>query len=722
MRSLFIVIAIGTGAFLLSQCIQRSNEPSGDLIHYDHTEGYIGAEACRSCHAEAYELWEGSHHDWAMKIATDETVFGNFNDHKITLDGVDYHFYQEGEAYRIHVTEINGTIETYTIDHTFGVTPLQQYITSFDKGKKQVLRASWDTDSNRWYHQYPEQELHPNDWLHWSEGGQRWNTMCAECHSTNLKRNYFPDVDSFHTTWSSINVSCEGCHGPARQHVEWAEKNKDKKHKGGNYYILNARDQQAQIDQCAPCHSRRSRLTTDYEHDGTFEDQFILQTVTPEFYHPDGQIEDEDYVIGSFLQSKMFLNGVKCNDCHDAHSMQLKKTGNDLCMSCHEPEYNTAAHHFHQVDTESAECVSCHMTGAVYMGNDFRRDHSFRIPRPDQSIEYGTPNACTGCHSDKPDTWAAENIVTWYGDKRPEHFSDALLLTTKGQLTAEEQQKIRAFITDKKQSFLTRATAIDNYTFAYSPVDFQTLLSASKDSAALVRYKALMKFMELPPEERFAIGLENLNDPSRMVRIAAAQLVVEVDADQMTTGQREIYNAAIIELETMLFSSADFPVGRLQLGDYYFRKNQLNKAIKQYVIALQMDSLLVPVYPNLATAYSRAGKNAASMETLDKLIHLEPGLARAYYLRALLFNELKNSPSAIKDFNKAMQLDPLDFRSRYNLSILYYQLNAYKKAEKAILEALQILPQSDEAKYMLALIYQEQGREAEAKKIMDELQ
>ena len=32
---------------------------------------------------------------------------------------------------------------------------------------------------------------------------------------------------------------------------------------------------------------------------------------------------------------------------------------------------------------------------------DERRDHFFRIPRPDESARWGTPNACNSCHGDK---------------------------------------------------------------------------------------------------------------------------------------------------------------------------------------------------------------------------------------------------------------------------------------------------------------------------------
>ena len=49
--------------------------------------------------------------------------------------------------------------------------------------------------------------------------------MCAECHSTNLRRNYDAETDTYDTTWSEINVGCQACHGPGSEHVKWAKAN-----------------------------------------------------------------------------------------------------------------------------------------------------------------------------------------------------------------------------------------------------------------------------------------------------------------------------------------------------------------------------------------------------------------------------------------------------------------------------------------------------------------
>src|SRR5690606_14864296 len=139
----------------------------------------------------------------------------------------------------------------YAISYTFGIYPLQQYLIDFEKGRKQVLRVTWDVDNKQWYHQYSGDTVDPHDWMHWTESSQNWNTMCAECHSTNLQKNYLADEDRFNTTWSSINVSCESCHGPAEKHVNWANNRQDSL--DYNSYILKGNSQFAQMNMCASC-------------------------------------------------------------------------------------------------------------------------------------------------------------------------------------------------------------------------------------------------------------------------------------------------------------------------------------------------------------------------------------------------------------------------------------------------------------------------------------
>ena len=50
--------------------------------------------------------------------------------------------------------------------------------------------------------------------------------MCAECHSTGVRKNYDAANDRFATTWAEISVGCETCHGQGSRHAAWARDQK----------------------------------------------------------------------------------------------------------------------------------------------------------------------------------------------------------------------------------------------------------------------------------------------------------------------------------------------------------------------------------------------------------------------------------------------------------------------------------------------------------------
>lgn len=681
--------------------------------------GYVGDVACITCHETEYNLWKGSHHELAMQIANDSTVLGDFNNIETTIDNVSYFFYKKEKNFMVRIKEIDNSEKEYKITYTFGVTPLQQYLVDFDKGKKQVLRVTWDVYQKKWYHQYKDEIIDPDDWLHWTNGAQNWNTMCAECHSTNLKKNYLIEEDSFQTTYSSINVSCESCHGPAGKHIQWA--NTEIK-KDDDTYQFKGVTQIDLINQCAPCHTRRMKLTENLIPGEYFENQYLIQNLSTNYYHGDGQIDEEVYVFGSLMQSKMFDQGIKCNDCHNSHSLKLKFEGNNLCLQCHIPaNYDTEKHHFHNENTEASLCINCHMTGKNYMGNDFRRDHSFRIPRPDQSILYDTPNTCNECHKDKTHQWAVDAINNWYGSERQPHFSDVSLLSTQNNLNETQQNKLYAHINDLKFPEIARSTLIENLDFT-SNDHFSILVDAMNDSSAIVRYNALLKFRDLVQQDRLSIALKHMNDSIKLVRIGAAKLLIGLDENMLTGIEKNYYISARSELESMLFSNADFSTGRMQLGDYYLQYNNLDAAIKHYNMALEKDSLLIPVYSNLATAYSLVKNYEKANETLDNWIFLSPNLSRPHYLKALLKFEEDKNDEAVSELKRAIELNPNDTRSMYNLATYYYQNNNdLPLAENYIYNALYLEPNNQDYIYLLALIYQAQGKNDQAQVMMQKL-
>ncbi|MGE5519571.1 MAG: cytochrome c3 family protein, partial [Candidatus Dadabacteria bacterium] len=384
---------------------------------------------------------------------------GNFNNTIYTADGITSRFFKKDGKFFINTQGEEGSYHDYEIKYTFGYFPLQQYLVDFPSGKMQATRQSWDSRKNKWFHQYPGQKIPSHDWLHWTGNAQNWNTTCARCHSTNLQKNYDFASDSYHTTYSVLTVSCESCHGPAKLHVDYvnsASYKKGEKVKGSYMLMAKNSGQVAEINTCAPCHMRAAELTRQMPTGAELLDNYIPEIPSLEFFYADGQVKDEDYTYTSYLQSKMYSRGIKCSNCHNAHSGKVLFTGNTLCLQCHAKKYDEFSHTNHTTGTEASQCKNCHMPGTYYMGNDFRHDHALRVPRPDLTANFGTPNACNKCHTDQTPSWAAAAIVKWYGNKRAYHFSEDLIPASKA--SGESEAHILKLFNDTATPAIIRAT------------------------------------------------------------------------------------------------------------------------------------------------------------------------------------------------------------------------------------------------------------------------
>lgn len=714
MRSLMawwkIGLLIGMAGLLVVSCSIDGKEIAAGPEAPEIKQGFEGSTVCRSCHEGQFKDWMASDHFRAMQLPADSTVLGNFNNASFTADGITSRFFKKDGRFFINTQGDDGKNHDYEVAYTFGYYPLQQYLVSFPGGRLQATRVSWDSREGKWFNQYPGERIHHHDWLHWTGNSQNWNTMCASCHSTNLRKNYSFESDSYNTKWDEINVSCESCHGPGREHVAYAN---SEEYKGGKRVTGAAlmygkeTDPERQINTCAPCHTRMTELPKAGGVSQELLDKMIPQIISNEFYHPDGQIRDEDYEYGSFTQSKMFHNNVRCSNCHNPHSGRIKEEGNKLCLSCHKPEYDSKTHHFHGEETEGSKCVNCHMVAKTYMGNDHRRDHSFRVPRPDQSVAYGTPNACTNCHSGKSDEWAKAMVIKWYGPERKYHFSDDLL---PGSLMNDKSEKhLIKLLKDTRQPAIARATAAYYLGSILTHGSGLALINALSDNNAQVRYQSVRALANFPVETWRMAASVSLRDKVQAVRIAAASLYHRLPENEMPREVFEDYRRADIENRKYLEAQTDFAVGNVMLADYELQSGAHLRAIERYIRGLKKDSLMNYARFNLATAYNIVGENNKALETLNEAKAIDPKNDRTFYSLGLLYYEIGSLDKARESFQEAVRLKSLNPSLYYNYGLLLQGLSRKAEAERILLQGYSISPDDAEINYALAVLYFQQG-------------
>lgn len=649
---------------------------------------YVGRTACAGCHAAESNAWRGSHHDLAMREATEATVLGDFRKTEFRYGAVVSRFFRKQGRFLVRTDGPDGKLHDYEVKYTFGVDPLQQYLIELPGGRLQALSIAWDArpkakGGQRWFHLYPQERIDSRDELHWTGINQNWNSMCAECHSTNVRKGYDPEHRTYRTTWSEVDVSCEACHGPASRHVAWARHEPgwealDRHGKGleillderkgigwgrdpesGNPRRTAERRTETEIQLCARCHSRRSELSEDYRYGAPLMDTHLPALLAPALYHADGQIDGEVYEYGSFVQSRMYRAGVTCSDCHEPHSLALRSPGNGVCLQCHATEkYETPKHHFHAAGSAGASCIACHMPTKTYMIVHPRHDHSLRVPRPDLSTRLDTPNACTSCHGDKPAQWAASKVHEWYGHDPAGYQRFAEPLHAARMHAVDAEPRLLSLLADPEQPAIARGTAAMSLADMQSPSSLQPLAKALADPDPLVRVGALEALEPLPPGERWRMASRLLDDSVRGVRVLAAGLLAGTPVQAISGNERAALERAIDEYVAVQKLNADQPSAQVNLGNLYAERGEAAKAERSYRTALELDPGWTPGYVNLADLMRQTDRDAEGEGILRDGLARRPNDASLHHSLGLLLVRKKEMPAALASLKRAAELAP----------------------------------------------------------------
>jgi tetratricopeptide (TPR) repeat protein len=667
-------------------------------------------------------LWQGSHHALAMQPATEHMVLGDFKNTHFTYAQTTSTFFKHDNKFFVRTDGADGSLQAFEIKYTLGVRPLQQYLVEFPGGRLQALGIAWDSrpkeqGGQHWFHLYPNENITHTDELHWTRRSQNWNFMCAECHSTHLNKNYDAKKREYRTTWSELNVACEACHGPGSNHMLWATKAKGWQaidgHSKGLTHRLDQRkgvrwrhdsasgkpvrvpilttDTELQV--CAACHSRRAQLFEDDRTGQPLMDSFLPALLDEGLYHADGQIDGEVYEYGSFIQSRMYPAGVSCSDCHEPHSLQLRKPGNSVCLQCHVAKtYDTQNHHFHPPGKPGARCVDCHMPSKNYMVIDARRDHSLRIPRPDLSERFGTPNACNTCHQDKPPAWATKKMREWYGHDPKSYQNYAEVLNAARYGTTDARAELVKLLKDSNQPAIARATAARELRNWLNRESFTPLVKALKDRDPMLRLNALESLRSLPPDMRWQLVRTLLHDPVRTVRISAAGLLAEVPLDQIPSSESHHLQRANEEFLAAQSFNADDPSAQVNLGNFYTAQAQAKLAEQAYRQALDLDPNWVPAYVNLADLYRQTGDDPEAEKLLQLGITRVPQAADLYHSLGLVQVRLKNRQAAMRSLQRAAELAPNEPRYSYVYAVALQDTGKTAEARRVVDEALKRIP------------------------------
>ena len=722
-------------AALLSSCATEEPPAAGETTFAAEAD-YVGGEQCSACHMAETELWRGSHHDLAMAVASPASISGDFNNAQFTYNGITSEFFVRDGVYRVRTDGPDGVLTEYEITHAFGVEPLQQYLAEFPDGRYQILNIAWDSRSadeggQRWFHLYPDEVVDHEDPLHWTGDFYNWNSTCAECHSTNLHKNYSPEEDRFETTYSSIDVDCESCHGPGSRHVQAPEEVPMGLAAATGQWqfpegaVIAQRvpplADRTELEACAQCHSRRSQFSDEFQPGDPLLDGFQPSLLDEGLYHADGQIQDEVYVYGSFLQSPMHAAGVTCSDCHEPHSAQLRVQGDALCAQCHQASaYLGPQHHHHPGDGPGTACVDCHMPAETYMVVDPRRDHSFRVPRPDLSVSLGTPNACTGCHQAEGDQWAADTVAAWFPEGRSgtPHYAEAIHAAR--EWTSDRGSRLTALVDDPAAPAIVRATAVSLLSAQLDDRALQTVEAVIQNDDPLVQLAALGLIENLSPDDRAGFAQRFLTHPLRALRLAAARVLLP-SREQLSARRQSDLDAALEEYWAAQRFNSDRAEGLFNSASTLAQLGRLEEATEAFETTIERAPWFTAAYINLADILRRYGREQEAEALLRQAVENNDGDPSGHFALGLSLVRSDQLEAAMEALQRAAELAPDEPYYQYVIGIALNSTGERAAALQRLRATHVRFPGHRDTIVALATIHRDGGEVDEARQYAERL-
>jgi predicted CXXCH cytochrome family protein len=375
----------------------------------------------------------------------------------------------------------------------------------------------------------------------------------------------------------------------------------------------------------------------------------------------------------------MYRAGVSCSDCHNPHSAELV-TGADpnaVCAQCHLPTKFAAAEHTGHAP-EQVACVDCHMASRNYMVVDGRRDHSFRVPRPDLTASIGVPNACNDCHVDADAAWATSALNEWRGSEswQRAHFAPAIEAGRRGFANAE----LVEVVNNKDFPGIARATAISLLAQPFSSREYRTLEAELGSADALIRIAALQQVRALPADVRLRLpGAKLLADPVRGVRIEAA-IAYAGTQDLLPIEVARAWAQAEQDFRAANQAIANRPGAHLALASFELAQNNAPVAIEHYTTALRIEPRAVAARLNLADTLRATGEEARAEEVLRGGLTLDANNAALHHSLGLLLVRSAMPDEALDELRLAAELAPENPRFAYVLGIALNSLGEQQEA------------------------------------------
>lgn len=727
-----VTLAIGTVVSLVAACSGDSTNAGGSAAltpfpaptaipaRTTSSEQFVGSEACSSCHAEQYGTWSTSTHGTAGGEPSASVVIAPFNGTPMRFrDGTVVPRRREG-AFEFVVNQNGHDPLVLSVDGVIGGAHMlgggtQGFVTRLEDGTVRFLAFDWSgTDQvwfcntgsrldNGWISITPELSLADcGDWPAVRTVGtlDRF-ANCQQCHGSQIETRLSTSLAAYETTYSTLQINCESCHGPGQEHVRRAALGQAELDADLGLTSLVGLQKDASLNVCFQCHALKDVIREDHLPGESLEDFFALKfpMLGDEPYTADSRIRTFAYQA-THLSSACYLDGpMDCVSCHEPHGQGYWDTNrtplsspfdDGQCLSCHPSKKDFPQEHtFHPPESEGARCVSCHMPYLQHpeVGPEIsfaRSDHTIPVPRPEFDATLGIEGACVGCHSDQTPAQLQTQAEQWWGELRPHRPAVAGLLEPG---TTDPAVAAASLLHPDARDPMAQFQGLARY-----------MVETLAPDAAVV-----------PPEALTALrGLAA--DPDLDVRALALAALHWVSGDDPAV--RSDLVAALDGDDGRLRSRWRLALGFL--GDHYRDSGDVTRALAGYNKAQEIAPNDPQILRALGLLHNQTGNFAAAQGAFQRSLDIEPAQPLTWVNLGVALSGLGDPAGANRAYQQALTLNPREPLAHFNIGNNALRGGDLEAAAQAYARAVEADPGLGMGHFNLARTLIQLGRIPEA--------
>jgi tetratricopeptide (TPR) repeat protein len=712
------------------------------------SDDFIGAEACAGCHVSEYRAWSGSTHGRAGGTPGPDIVIAPFDGQPIRFsDGVVVPRIRAG-TYEFAVRQQGFDEAVFRIDGVIGGAHMigggtQGYIGRQVDGTERFLPWDWSGSEETWFCNTgtrADQGWEPitsempmadcGDWPPLRPIGtiSRF-ANCQECHGSQILTEIDPG-SGYTTSYTTLQVNCESCHGPGREHVERASAGPFAGDADVGISSLAYLDKDESLQVCFQCHALKDVLKEGYLPGEPLEAYYALKypVLGDQPYTIDGRVRSFAYQA-THLASACYLQGpMDCVSCHEPHGQgywDVDKTpladpfDDGQCTSCHRSkEVDPRAHTFHEPGSEGAKCVSCHMPylqhPEVGDGVTFgRSDHTIAIPRPGFDADLGLRGACVQCHADQSALELQRQVIEWWGEGKPHRPTVSGLASEFRARNAEEAATL--LLHPDEFDPLVQFQGLSRLVTGYLQPNVPALPGAAED-----RLDALSSSSDLDVRSLALAALHwsRGDDPDVRGRLAAALEDVASDP-AMDEALRGRWILALGFLGDRAREEGDLAASQVAyekalevrpedarvlhaLGQTHSQAGDWPAAVRAIEASLAIDTRQPLAWVNLGIARGNDGDPSGAQEAFAEALRLNPHESLAHFNLGNTLQRANRLAEAAESYARAVAADPGFGLAHFELGRTYIRLERFEEALPHARRAVEFMPEHTSSRQMLA--------------------